>query len=180
MDTPIHIQKHTPERRRQSVTALHCGCCCCCCCCLHTIGSIVGAAVAPAIGRGERMPITYFYDEISGEEVPLIKKPGLSSVTVFWWLTCLLIFLGFAYGIVEGRAQGEALLVTGIIVLLVFPGLQVVSAFFTVLIYAVWPRPDKYHQLIHLGKIVIGIFLGGVLGIIVMVVIGVGFSLLAR
>jgi hypothetical protein len=34
--------------------------------------------------------------------------------------------------------------------------------------------------LIHLGKIVIGIFLGGVLGIIVMVVIGVGFSLLAR
>ena len=50
--SPVVIQKHTPERRRRAVTTLNCGCSCCCCCCLHTMGSLVGAAIAPTIGHG--------------------------------------------------------------------------------------------------------------------------------
>lgn len=176
----VQFHKHQPERRRQPVTTLHCGCCCCCCCCLHTLGSIVCAAVAPAIGRGAPMPLMYYYDEDTGEEFPLVKKPGFSAVTFFWWITCFLIFLGFAYGILEGRGEATALLITGVIVLLVFPGIQLIAAIITMIIFACWPRPDKMHQLAQLGKITLGVVLGTVIGIAIMVGLGVGFSVLAR
>src|SRR5262245_37793029 len=51
-NSPIRFEAHPPERKRrpQSVVVA-CGCCCCCCCCLHTLGGVIGAAVAPAFGR---------------------------------------------------------------------------------------------------------------------------------
>ncbi|HZZ80941.1 MAG TPA: hypothetical protein VFE62_20735 [Gemmataceae bacterium] len=180
MSTPIVLQKHEPERRRKAVTTLHCGCTCCCCCCLHTIGSIVGAAVAPAIGSGEPLPLTYYYDDEIGADVPLIRKPSFSSVTMFWWLTCVLIFGCFAFGIISERGSSESVLITAVIVLLIFPGLQLISAVLTLFVYLIWPRYDKFQQIAKVGKILGGVVLGALAGTLVMAAIGFGFSLLAR
>lgn len=180
MSTAVTIQKHEPERRRKAVTTLHCGCTCCCCCCLHTVGSIVCAAIAPAMGKGNPLPLTYYYDDEAGIQIPLVKKPGFSAVTIFWWVLCFLIFLCFAYGILVEGGHGDSVLVTGVVVLLVFPGLQVVSAVITLIVFAVWPRYDKMYQLGQLGKLTGGVFVGAVLGILAMVGIGIGFSVLAR
>ena len=46
------IEAHPPERgeHKKQYVILY-SCCCCCCCCLHTIGGVVGAAVAGATGN---------------------------------------------------------------------------------------------------------------------------------
>jgi len=175
MSSLVVIQKHAPERRKKAVTTLHCGCTCCCCCCLHTLGSIVGAAVAPAIGSGARLPLTYYYDEEIGQNVPLIHKPGLSAVIFCWWLLALLTFVAFAIGIVID-ASGSSVLITGIIVLMVFPGLQLASVVLSVFVYLFWPRPDRWRQILQLAKITIGVVLGTVAGIVAMVGIWFVFS----
>ena len=69
----ITIVKHEPERRRKALTTLNCGCsCCCCCCCLHTIGSIVGAAIAPNFGGGAKggVPLMDYWDEEDDKPYP--------------------------------------------------------------------------------------------------------------
>ena len=170
--SPVMIAKHQPERRRPPVTTAYCGCCCCCCC-LHTVGSLVGAAVAPALGSGSRMPMTHYYDEDVGIDISVVRKPGLSAVTIFWWILCLLIFIGFAIGIVENRGGGDTLIITGVIMLMVFPGLQLASAVITLIVFACWPRYDKFYQLKQLGKITAGIVVGTIAGILAMVGIGV-------
>jgi hypothetical protein len=50
----VTLVVHPPERgrRRAGVPAqAGPGCTCCCCCCLHSVGSLIGAAVAPNLGR---------------------------------------------------------------------------------------------------------------------------------
>ena len=171
---PIAIEKHRPERRRRAVTTFNCGCsCCCCCCCLHTLGSLVGAAVAPAIGSGKPITMTHYYDDETGRQYPLINKPGLSAVNLFWWILCFLIFLCFTFGIVTD-AGGTSVMITGIVVLMVFPALQLASLFLTLIVYACWPRPDKFYQLQQLAKVALGVVLGTVVGTLVMV--GIGFA----
>ena len=54
----IGFESHRPERRRRAGTTLYGPGCCCCCCCLHTVGSLLGAVVAPAFGSPGSSPIT--------------------------------------------------------------------------------------------------------------------------
>ena len=43
------VEAHPPERgARPTQPVILYSCCCCCCCCLHTIGGVIGAAVAGA------------------------------------------------------------------------------------------------------------------------------------
>jgi hypothetical protein len=70
----VMVIAHPPERRqgRSSVPAqAGPGCCCCCCCCLHTLGAIIGAAVAPNLGGGPKprsyVPLTHYWDEEADE-----------------------------------------------------------------------------------------------------------------
>ena len=180
---PVIIQKHDPERRRQPVTTLHCGCTtCCCCCCLHTLGSLVGSAVAPAIGRGAALSsltaMAYYEDAETGEQFSLVKKPGFSAVTIFWWILCLLTLLGFLIGIfVEGN-RTDNIVITGIVILIFFPALQLASAFITIIVFAIWPRYDKRYQFMQLGKITAGIFVGTILGTLAMVAVAAAFGVL--
>src|SRR6266540_1367403 len=41
----IAIRSHPPERRRRQGNVAAC-CCCSCCCCLHSLGGLIGSAVA--------------------------------------------------------------------------------------------------------------------------------------
>jgi hypothetical protein len=53
-DAPITVHVHPPERRGQRSTVLTCGACCCCCCCLHSVGALLGAALAPLMVKSAR------------------------------------------------------------------------------------------------------------------------------
>jgi hypothetical protein len=80
--TRVDFSAHPPERRRRPAVTLYGGCCCCCCC-LHTIGSVIGAAVAPTIGRGRR-PSLYSYDDYRYEDdfpAPVTRRTGTGIQT---------------------------------------------------------------------------------------------------
>ena len=113
------------------------------------------------------------------EDVPVIRKPGFSSVTFFWWLTCLLILVCFVIGIFQERAS-EAVIITAVIVLMILPGLQLVSAIITLIVYAIWPRPDRSQQLAKVGKITGGLVIGALLGTLIMVGIGFGLAAISK
>ena len=63
-----------------------------------------------------------------------------------------------------------------VLLLLVFPALQLVCAIIVGIGFACTSRPDKWFQLKQLGKLTLGLFLGTVAGIVAMVVIGVILS----
>ena len=175
--SPVTIEKHEPERRRKEVMTLYGlggGCACTCCCCLHSLGSLIGAAVAPAFRCRLPNPLAY-EDAETGE--PQLRQPGPSAVTLFWWILCVLIFLGFAYGIMidSGDMMGTTLMGTTLVIVMCFPGLQLVSAFLTLILFACWPRPDKSRQLKQLAKITGGVVAGTIAGILLM--IGIGYAM---
>ena len=166
--TPIHFESHPPERRRRTET-LMCGCCCCCCCCLHTVGGIVGSAVAPAFGKKNPLPIHYYYDEEWDIQVPDVARPGISAVKLFWMITLVLSIIGVLMSCAGG---GDGIVVGLVIIAMVFPALQLGSAFFTLLTLLIAQRDDRRFQLRQLGKITLGLFVGTLAGIMAMVGIG--------
>jgi hypothetical protein len=176
--TPIQIESHPPERRRTET--LMCGCCCCCCCCLHTVGGIIGSAIAPAFGKGNRMPITYYYDDEWDISLPNIARTGVSAVKVFWFttliVTVLWVFGSVALGAADHGPSGESLLVGLVILALLYPAVQLGCAILTLLWMAFSNRDDKPYQLKQVGKITLGLFLGTLAGILSMVGIGIVFS----
>src|SRR4051812_29520885 len=140
-DAPT-IECHPPERRRRSEIRMCHGSCCCCCCCLHTIGGIIGASVAPTIGKNKPVPLTYYYDE-EGDVVgvPNIGKAGISAVRVFWLLTLFCAIIGWigivgmmlsqpgGRGQIGGRTDPWGSIVWGLVLLVMaFPAVQLVSA----------------------------------------------------
>ena len=176
---PVQFEKHAPERRRRpAVATLHCGCSCCCCCCLHSIGGLIGAAVAPAYGPGRRASLGTYYD--LDVEVPSIKRPALSAVGVFWWVFVFLNVIGLGLGLLADGGSSASIIITIVVLLLVMPALQLASALVTMLVIACWSRSDKSYQLVQLGKITLGLVLGTVLGIAAMAVVGVLLGALGR
>lgn len=81
---------HPPDKRRGhlSVPAQAGPCCCtCCCCCLHSLGGIIGAAVAPNMGSAARPPgpkanwdlLAHYWEEEIEEPGPL--GPAREGIT---------------------------------------------------------------------------------------------------
>lgn len=197
-DVPaINVAAHPPERRRiRSIAPAQAGqcCCCCCCCCLHTIGSLIGAAVAPTIG-GKRRRLNQEeqdYAEVRDfvdpkNEWAYLERRAPSrffrAVPLFWLNTLIVIFAVCAYFAVVEFAQGNQanlgvqalILAVGIAVFL--PVGQLVSAFITFIILAIARRSDEFGSL---GRITLGVVLGTLAGILVMVVIGFVISAVAR
>src|ERR1022692_233243 len=78
----ISVVAHAPERRRHRTgvpAQAGPGCCCCCCCCLHSVGSLIGAAVAPNLGPRSRMPAYLALTHYSDEEDYLPSARGPST-----------------------------------------------------------------------------------------------------
>ncbi len=216
----VSFVAHPPERRhrRPIAPALAGGCCCCCCCCLHTLGSIIGAAVAPTMGdrSGPRSysPTSYFWEEEDERGAPALSAKDRAAITsgrptsrplpslnedfhdsdfvlnrhsaasLFWWSTLVVLMGGMFLCLIiyheETRTDTffSIVLVGGIIALLVFPGVQLAAAIVTFLILTFSSREDKGYQLRQLGKIVLGVAAGAVLGILAMV--GIGFAMSLR
>lgn len=175
----LHIISHEPERRRRQVLNLACGgSTCCCCCCLHSLGGLIGSAVAPAFGQGSRLPIYYYYDEELDEDVPYTIKPGISAVALYWWIFLGVILLSPML-ILPFFAEGwgpESLLVGLVILALVLPAVQFGVGIIVLIVLACMQRPDKTFQLWRLGKIMLGLVVGTIAGILAMVAIGLAMS----
>jgi hypothetical protein len=173
----LTIECHAPERRRRTEIRMCHGSCCCCCCCLHTVGGIIGAGVAPSFGANNRMPLNYYYDEEDNISVRDIAKTRVSAVKVFWLLSLAATILGTLIGSTQG---GSGFIVGLVIVLLVFPAIQLVCAIITLIWLSSTSRPDKPFQLWQVGKITLGLFLGTLGGIAAMGGIALIISLATR
>ncbi len=165
----LTIEKHPPERRRRPVETLQCGCSCCCCCCLHTIGGLLGAAMAPAFSRGARLPLTYYYDEETGTRVPSVARPGISGVRLFWRILLVVMVIVHGGAMLYNLHEPTAGLVIGaFILLMILPGLQLVSAVLALLVLAFSARADRGYQMLQVGKITGGLILGTLGGLLAM------------
>jgi len=91
---------------------------------------------------------------------------------VFWLLSLVAVVLGALWG----ATLGDTFIVGIIIVLLVFPAVQLVCAIITAIWLGLSSRPDKAFQFKQLGKVTAGLFLGTLAGILVMVGLVVLFS----
>lgn len=164
---PIRVTAHRPERRRRSLVTLHCGggcCCCCCCCCLHSIGSLIGATVAP---KGERAPAGPAYLPADDDE----PASGVSGVSVYWWCLLAVIAVAFAFGLATGHATGGLIALGAIIVLL--PLLQLFASLLAMLILAASSQPDRSYQFGQVGRITLGAVVGGLAGLGIMILLAV-------
>jgi hypothetical protein len=152
----FHFLAHPPERRRRSIIVTGCGCCCCCCCCLHTLGGVIGAAVAGATQRG---------------------RAGAS----LYWRTVAVLLFALALGLGAFMRGGSEGIIVGVVIgLLVFPGVQLAASLLAVLIAAFQPEqpfPTRSDRLRAIGWITIWTVVGALIGIAVMVGIGVILSL---
>jgi hypothetical protein len=137
------------------------------------VGGIVGAGVAPAIGKNNPMPLNTYYDEEYDVSIPNIARPGVSAVKVFWFLSLGAAILGTLIGAAYG---GEGFIVGLVILALVFPAVQLVAALITLFWLALSSRPDKSFQLLQIGKLTLGLVIGTVAGIVGMIGIGVILS----
>jgi hypothetical protein len=178
----VQLIPHPPERRRRPGVTLCCGCsCCCCCCCLHTLGSVLGAAVAPAIGNRRRMDVgpgvrnPWDRDELdegyeTGVAIPdLQKRPGRSRVEMYWWIVLLLIGITLAITLTQLYDVVSGFLVGLLVVALILPILQVISSVFTMIVVCLAAAPNRNLQLKQQGKILLGTLIGAGAGIAVMV-----------
>ena len=165
----IAIERMPAERdARAGVAAAAGGCCCCCCCCLHTVGGLIGAATA----RAPALP---------SEAAPPTAVVGAStaeprySVSKQYWLMLLAVSVFasplFFFVIEESAAAAE----TFWFYALLLPALQLAASVVTLVVELVprAPRPGRRQRLQHLGSITLRTFIGAMIGVVIMLVIGV-------
>ncbi len=175
MEPPtVQIEHHPPERRRRSVVTMHQGCCCCCCCCcLHSVGGLIGAAVAPTsllarLGFGRR--------DRTDTPVSAHPKPRTSAAAIYWWSFCTLILLCAIYILYYYPSDLHAIEFGGLVVLFFLPMLQLFSSmisFWVVEFCLSREKQDAAHA--EIGEITIGSFVGAAAGMGLMVILLVLF-----
>jgi hypothetical protein len=101
------------------------------------------------------------------EDEPRIALPrsGPSAVRTFWIVLLVLLAIGLMLSLAAG---GEGFIVGVVIILLILPALQLAAAIVTLFVLALSTHPNRGRQLWQLGKIVMGVVIGTVLGIVVM------------
>lgn len=167
----VTFERLPPERQIAAPAAASAGsCCCCCCCCLHTVGSLVGALTAKAPKPPEAVPTA-----VVGTD----KVQPSFKVTKEYWVTLLIISTVALPLYVFFFVEDEHIepLEWMLVYALVLPGLQLLTSIVVAIRNAGSVRPGRDERLRHLGSITGRAFLGGVLGIIVMIPL---FALLLR
>jgi hypothetical protein len=151
----IVIERLSPERQASQPNAAAGGACCCCCCCLHSVGGLIGAAVAQP-------------DKESSLDTEEKSGLNLSGRQPYWMsvlISCLVVFM-----LTLVSADGEALV--GLFVLAMFgPGIQLVASLFAA--FAVGNSKDgaAKPRLRHIGRMTLYSVVGAVVGGITMLMI---------
>jgi hypothetical protein len=205
-DTPTIECHPPERRRRTEIRMCANCCCCCCCLHTvgGIVGAVMapklggyqstawshlslieyweeedydpGAATGARVGQEaitEKMPTSPQRPVARAGAMPDIARTGVSAVKVFWLLTLAATILGALIGASEG---GGGVIIGLVILMLVFPAVQLICAIIVGVGFACTSRPDKWFQLKQLGKLTLGLFVGTVAGYMAMVVIGVILS----
>jgi hypothetical protein len=108
------------------VVTARCGCCCCCCCCLHSLGGLVGAAVASTAVDGDRR----IHDYLAPEEKKRREQwwaRDASAIRAYWISLVLVCLPVCRYGLAwPFRIDREEGLLT---VLFLLPAFQWAASF---------------------------------------------------
>ncbi len=182
-----------------------CCCCCCCLHTVGgligaAVGSASGAAAPPAwyeddVARaaaappaargstsvksaggdvtGEPSRPTALRPEIDEDNFDIRRPSQLSAAALFWYISLVAGALGLLYAIAAGGGSG--LLVGVVILLLVFPAVQLGAAVIALGVVLFSGRSDSGHQMRQLGKITLGLVIGTLLGVGVMFLLFAGF-----
>lgn len=174
MSDKVQLERHPPERRRRPVMTLNAGCtCCCCCCCLHTVGSLLGAAIAPALRSKGEMPA----DE--GPPMPPLHRYFFSGAAIYWWVLSALILIIAVWVLAYYPNDNGSLAIAGVLLSIFMPFVQFVA---TVVAYLIiefgLPARQQDGAIAQLAKIFYGTLLGGLIGLAAMIVLGGGFLVL--
>jgi hypothetical protein len=153
----VTFERLPPERRITAPSAAAAGsCCCCCCCCLHTVGSVVGALSA----KTPKVPDNPVPNAVVGTAA---VEPNY-TVTKEYWVTVLVLTL---VSLLISAMDGEAV-VWAIGYALVFPGIQLAASLVVAVRNKCSSRPGKDERMKHLGSITLRSFIGGLIGIVIM------------
>ncbi|MFM9960890.1 MAG: hypothetical protein ACKV2Q_06660 [Planctomycetaceae bacterium] len=167
------IQQHPPERgERQKKYVVLYSCCCCCCCCLHTLGGAIGAVV---VGNYRAEPDEW--DETADR-----SKSLPSSQWMFWSSFLVAIVAGLVVcGLMNPAQMSDAVVIMGWLVMLLGPLWMLAACGLSALQIALRSDlPNKSGYWRQLGKITSGMFVGSLIGVLVMVLIGVVLTSLSR
>lgn len=144
------------------------GCCCCCCCCLHTVGGLIAAATT----RPPR-PLS----DLDGPVAVVGADEALPrfSITQLYWRTLVLLCLFSAplFLFVIGERVSWASSFWYVVLLL--PALQLGTSLL-LLVWMMLQRRQRFghaERMRHLGRITLRAFIGGVIGVGVMLVVGI-------
>jgi hypothetical protein len=162
----VTFERLPPERRITAPSAAAAGgCCCCCCCCLHTVGSVVGALSA----KTPKVPDNPVPTAVVGTAA---VEPSYTVTKEYWATVLVLTLVGFPllvfamYGVEVFDGEPVA---WAIVYALVFPGIQLAASLVVAVRNAYSSRPGKDERMKHLGSITLRSFIGGLIGIAIMI-----------
>lgn len=160
----IRIERVAPERTASMpVAAAAGGCCSCCCCCFHTLGGLVGAAMAKP-------------RKIAPPEAPVATIEGAPTTPKYtawkeYWTAFLIaslvtiMILGFYI------SDNDKLLAMVVIYGMVTPLVQLGGSLIALGMMLSSKRPGRSERLAHLGKITLYSVVGAGLGFILVLLI---------
>jgi hypothetical protein len=166
----VTFERLPPERRIAAPSAASAGsCCCCCCCCLHTVGSLIGALTAKAPKPPEVVPTA-----VAGSDR---ADPNFRVTKEYWATVLILCTVGLPLFAFSQGAGADDFEIEGWLLVwaMVLPGIQLVASMVVLVRNQFSKRPGLRERMQHLGSITGRAFLGGMLGILVMVIIGTVF-----
>jgi hypothetical protein len=186
---PFQFTSHPPERGRSETSEPACAgaCCSCCCCCLHTMGGLVGALAYSLRDPSRRDALNQeeldFQEEFDRGDADAIARVAPSSgkglsVTVIYWLSLLILtVIGSLGGILiwmpennNGRGFENVLFGTGLVLLMVLPGVQFLAVGVSLVIVGFGGgRGESGAKFSQLARITIGTTVGAFVGLLIMV-----------
>jgi hypothetical protein len=141
----VQFEKHQPERRRGASDRIMCGGgCCCCSCCLHSLGGLIGAAIATSR---------------SGQ-------PEDNLVVKYYWIV-LVSLTGVTMLINLPNGVGMDVILT----LLYLPLVQLAASAVTLLFIGIPSTStlEKKAKLLTLGRITLWSFFAALAGLVAMI-----------
>ncbi|MDQ3370127.1 MAG: hypothetical protein M3680_32315 [Myxococcota bacterium] len=163
----ISFERLPPERAAVvAPVAAAGGCCCCCCCCLHTVGGLIGAVSTKA-------PVVDLTTAPPTAVVGTTKVEPKYSIARDYWLTLFLV-CSVATPLVlavtgEDLSRGHEWFWLFAILL---PAFQLGASLVLAIMTSMSKRPGRRERQDHLARITVRAFLGGMIGIVIMVVVG--------
>jgi len=149
-----------------------CGCCCCCCCCcLHSLGGLIGAAVASIPRKdtawSDRWPPADDselragrIDDVRRTEFQSDRpRTGLSAVGLYWLLVVVLSAAMPLWAALFASVRANEIVISLVILALVLPGIQLAASVIACLLVVCF-YSDKVWSLRALGWITLWSVLG--------------------